>query len=67
LPPEEVSALLLTLQQLNLKPERLSLRQRQEETLCEIRLEITLRPRQRVGELYQQLQKLDAVRFLEIR
>ncbi|ELM3660093.1 MgtC/SapB family protein, partial [Edwardsiella piscicida] len=41
--------------------------QRQEETLCEIRLEITLRPRQRVGELYQQLQKLDAVRFLEIR
>ncbi|ACR69109.1 MgtC/SapB family protein [Edwardsiella ictaluri] len=67
LPPEKVSALLLTLQQLNLKPERPSLRQQQDEALCEIRLEVTLRPRQRVGELYQQLQKIDAVRFLEIR
>ncbi|ENP0427959.1 MgtC/SapB family protein, partial [Edwardsiella ictaluri] len=48
-------------------PERPSLRQQQDEALCEIRLEVTLRPRQRVGELYQQLQKIDAVRFLEIR
>ncbi|WP_035606930.1 MgtC/SapB family protein [Edwardsiella tarda] len=67
LPPDKVSALLLALQQQHLTPERLSLRQAPDATLCEVRLELTLRPKQPISELYQQLQALPGVQIIEIR
>lgn len=66
--PASVSGILLALQQMRLKPSYLTVNQHDVDTeLCEMSLDVTLRPKQDISEVYQKLQQIDGVHFIDIR
>ena len=66
--PASVSGILLALQQMRLKPGYLTVNQHDADTeLCEMSLDVTLRPKQDISEVYQRLQQVEGVHFIDIR
>lgn len=66
--PASVSGILLALQQMRLKPGYLTVNQHDADTeLCEMSLDVTLRPKQDISEVYKRLQQVEGVHFIDIR